>query len=203
MHQSPTGGTGLKMADSPAVVLPVPAKVAASVTYSTITSTFTCSAGTYNPTAARCHVAYAPAEQQCITLFTCTRPDEKPEHTHRQPRSCRRASPDHGSGGLYERPQDRKGFMVRLVTSCITGSSPRTPSAATLLRSLSETASSLRIQGLPHLGHHLKLTRHVSYVCGAVVYGIQHRIPQCEEDKLEALQSLQRIYHNCSCWAFP
>ena len=31
----------------------------------------------------------------------------------------------------------------------------------------------LRIQGLPLPGHHLKLTRHVSYVCGGVVDGIQ------------------------------
>ena len=45
----------------------------------------------------------------------------------------------------------------------------------------------LRIQGLPHPGHHLKLTRHASYVCGGVVDGIQLRIPQCEEDNLEAL----------------
>ena len=43
-----------------------------------------------------------------------------------------------------------------------------------------------RIQGLPFPGHHLKLTRHVSYVCGGVVDGIQHRISQCEEDNLEA-----------------
>ena len=28
---------------------------------------------------------------------------------------------------------------------------------------------------------------HVSYVCGGVVDGIQHKIPQCEEDNLEAL----------------
>ena len=126
-------------------------------------------------------VAYAPAAQQGRT--------RNPHLTHHQHRWCQRASPDHCSGGLYERPQDRRGFMMRLVTSCFTGSSPRTPSGATLLRSLSETASSLRIQGLPHLGHHLKLTRHVSYVCGAVVDGIQHRIPQCEEDNLEAPQS--------------
>ena len=45
----------------------------------------------------------------------------------------------------------------------------------------------LRIQGLPLPGHHLKLTRHVSHVCGGVVDGIQLRIPQCEEDNLEAL----------------
>ena len=45
----------------------------------------------------------------------------------------------------------------------------------------------LRIQGLPLPGHHLKLARHVSYVCVAAVDGIQLRIPQCEEDNLEAL----------------
>ena len=43
----------------------------------------------------------------------------------------------------------------------------------------------LRIQGLPLPDHH-HLTRHVSYVCGGVVDGIQLRIPQCEEDNLEA-----------------
>ena len=45
----------------------------------------------------------------------------------------------------------------------------------------------LRIQGLPLPGHHPKLTRHVSYVCVGVVDGIQLRIPQCEEDNLDAL----------------
>ena len=45
----------------------------------------------------------------------------------------------------------------------------------------------LRIQGLPFHGHHLKLAQHVSHVCGCVVDGIQIRIPQCEEDNLEAL----------------
>ena len=45
----------------------------------------------------------------------------------------------------------------------------------------------LRIQGLPLPGHHLKLARHVSYVCVAAVDGIQLRIPECEEDNLEAL----------------
>ena len=35
----------------------------------------------------------------------------------------------------------------------------------------------LRIQGLPLLGHHIKLTRHVSYVCGGVVDGIKLKIP--------------------------
>ena len=41
--------------------------------------------------------------------------------------------------------------------------------------------------------HHVKLTRHVSYVsyvCGGVVDGIQHKNPQCEEDSLETLQLL-------------
>ena len=38
----------------------------------------------------------------------------------------------------------------------------------------------LLIQGLPLPDHH-QLTRHLSYV------GIQLRIPQCEEDNLEAL----------------
>ena len=46
----------------------------------------------------------------------------------------------------------------------------------------------LRIQGLPLPGHHLMLTRHVSYVCVGVVDGIQLRVPQCEEDNLEARQ---------------
>ena len=46
----------------------------------------------------------------------------------------------------------------------------------------------IRIQVLPLPGHHLKLTWHVSYVCGGVVDGIQLRIPQCEEDNLEALE---------------
>ena len=45
----------------------------------------------------------------------------------------------------------------------------------------------LRIEGLPLPGHHLKLARHVSYVCVAAVDGVQLRIPQCEEDNLEAL----------------
>ena len=45
----------------------------------------------------------------------------------------------------------------------------------------------LRIQGLPLPGHHLKLARDVSYVCGGVVDGIRIRIPQCEEDNLETL----------------
>ena len=44
----------------------------------------------------------------------------------------------------------------------------------------------LRIQGLPLPDHH-QLTRHVPYVCVGVVDGIQHRIPHCEEDSLEAL----------------
>ena len=35
--------------------------------------------------------------------------------------------------------------------------------------------------------HHLKITQHVSYVCVAAVDGIQLRIPECEEDNLEAL----------------
>ena len=48
----------------------------------------------------------------------------------------------------------------------------------------------LRIQGLPVPGHHLKLTRHESYVCGGVVDGIQLRVPLCEEDNLEALEFL-------------
>ena len=41
--------------------------------------------------------------------------------------------------------------------------------------------------GTPTPGHHLKLTRHSSYVCGGVEDGIQLRILQCEEDNLEAL----------------
>ena len=45
----------------------------------------------------------------------------------------------------------------------------------------------LRIQGLPLPGHHLKLARHVSYVCVAAADGIQLRITECEEDNLEAL----------------
>ena len=45
----------------------------------------------------------------------------------------------------------------------------------------------LRIQGRPFPGHHLKLTRHVSYACGGVVDSIQPRISQREEDNLEAL----------------
>ena len=45
----------------------------------------------------------------------------------------------------------------------------------------------LRILGLPFPGHHLKLTRHVSYIFGGVVDGIQLRSPQCEKDNLEAL----------------
>ena len=43
----------------------------------------------------------------------------------------------------------------------------------------------LRTQGLPLPDHH-HLTRHTSYVSGGVVDGIQLRIPQCEEDNLEA-----------------
>ena len=39
----------------------------------------------------------------------------------------------------------------------------------------------LRIQGLPFPDHHLKLTRHASYVCVAAVDGIQLRITECEE----------------------
>ena len=39
----------------------------------------------------------------------------------------------------------------------------------------------LRIQGRPHPEHH-QLTRHVSYVCGGVVDGIQFRNSQREED---------------------
>ena len=45
----------------------------------------------------------------------------------------------------------------------------------------------LRIQGLPLPGHHTKLTRHASCICGGVVDGNQLRIPRCEEDNLEAL----------------
>ena len=41
--------------------------------------------------------------------------------------------------------------------------------------------------GTPTSGHHLKLALHVSYVCVAAVDGIQLRIPECEEDNLEAL----------------
>ena len=51
-----------------------------------------------------------------------------------------------------------------------------------------EIASGLCIQGLPLLGHHLELTRCVSHACSAAVDSIQLRIPQCEEDNLEALQ---------------
>ena len=55
-------------------------------------------------------------------------------------------------------------------------------------------ASSFRIQVLSLPGHHLKLARHVSYVCGAVVDGIQLRITLCEEDNVEALQFLHREF---------
>ena len=49
----------------------------------------------------------------------------------------------------------------------------------------------LDIQGLPVPGHHLKLTRHESYVCGGVVDGIQLRVFWCEVDNLEALGEKQ------------
>ena len=44
----------------------------------------------------------------------------------------------------------------------------------------------LRIQG-PTLPDHHHLTRRASDVCGGVLDGIQLRIPQCEEDNLDAL----------------
>ena len=43
----------------------------------------------------------------------------------------------------------------------------------------------LRIQGLPLPGHHIKLTRHLSYVCGGVVAFISGTLS--EEVNLEAL----------------
>ena len=57
---------------------------------------------------------------------------------------------------------------------------------ATLSVAMHTSQLGLRIQGRPLPEHH-QLTRHTSYVCGGVVDGIQLRIPQCEEDNLEAL----------------
>ena len=57
-------------------------------------------------------------------------------------------------------------------------------------------ARSLRIQGLPLPRHHLKLTRHVSYVCGAVV---RHSTL----DRSGGAVPPRRIHRNCGCWAHP